>query len=107
MKSKSTLLILLFLAGFINAQENYNLQMRGHLAFPGRELANIGGYVDSLGNEYALVGTNTGLSIVNVTKINNLKIVKFDMFEDPPKASKSDFTKHYSNHYQIKHMPLV
>ena len=71
MKSKSTLLILLFLAGFINAQENYNLQMRGHLAFPGRELANIGGYVDSLGNEYALVGTNTGLSIVNVTNPDN------------------------------------
>ena len=67
MKSKSTLLILLFLAGFIHAQENYNLQMRGNLPFPGRELANIGGYVDSLGNEYALVGTNTGLSIVNVT----------------------------------------
>lgn len=71
MKSKSTLLILFFLAGFINAQENYNLQMRGNLPFPGRELANIGGYVDSLGNEYALVGTSTGLSIVNVTDPDN------------------------------------
>jgi choice-of-anchor B domain-containing protein len=71
MKLKSTLFILTLLVGFLNAQENYNLQMRGNLPFPGRDLANIGGYVDSLGNEYALVGTSTGLSIVNVTDPDN------------------------------------
>lgn len=51
----------------LDAQENYNLEVRSHLTFPGKTLANIGGYVDSLNNEYALVGTSTGLSIVNVT----------------------------------------
>lgn len=68
---KSTLLFILFLAGFLHAQENINMQMRGNLPFPGRVLANIGGYVDSLGNEYALVGTSTGLSIVDVTDPDN------------------------------------
>ncbi len=50
-----------------NSQENYNLTVVGQLSFPGKTCANIGGYVDSLGNEYALVGTSTGLSIVDVT----------------------------------------
>lgn len=57
--------------GTLCSQENYNLTVRGHLTFPGRELANIGGYIDSLGNEYALVGTSTGLSIVDVTDPDN------------------------------------
>ena len=43
-----------------------NLQLRSNLTY-NYALANIGGYVDSVGNEYALVGTNQGLSIVNVT----------------------------------------
>jgi choice-of-anchor B domain-containing protein len=50
------------------SQENYNLTIVGQLTFPGKTCANIGGYVDSLGNEYALVGTSTGLSIVDVTE---------------------------------------
>jgi choice-of-anchor B domain-containing protein len=68
---KLTAIIALLFCGFVHAQENYNLVQRGHLTFPGKELANIGGYVDSLGNEYALVGTTTGLSIVNVTNPDN------------------------------------
>jgi choice-of-anchor B domain-containing protein len=51
----------------LNAQENYNLVVRSNLPFPGLSLANIGGYVDSSGNEYALVGTSRGLTIVNVS----------------------------------------
>ena len=54
-----------------NTQENYNLTVAGHLTYPGKTCANIGGYVDSLGNEYALVGTSTGLSIVDVTNPTN------------------------------------
>ena len=60
------------------SQENYNLVQRGHLTFPGKSLANIGGYVDSLGNEYALVGTSTGLSIVDVTDPDN-PALRFDV----------------------------
>ncbi|HQV00296.1 MAG TPA: choice-of-anchor B family protein, partial [Bacteroidia bacterium] len=40
---------------------------KSNLTYPGKNLANIWGYVDTLGNEYALVGTSAGLSIVNVT----------------------------------------
>jgi choice-of-anchor B domain-containing protein len=65
-----TAVIAVFITG-LNAQENYNLEVRSHLVFPGKTLANIGGYADSLNNEYALVGTSTGLSIVNVTDPEN------------------------------------
>ncbi len=44
-----------------------NVTFRSNLAYPGKTLANIWGYVDTLGNEYALVGTSAGVSIVNVT----------------------------------------
>jgi choice-of-anchor B domain-containing protein len=60
------------------AQENYNLQERSHLTFPGKTCANIWGYVDSLSNEYALVGTSTGLSIVDVTN-PELPILRFNV----------------------------
>ena len=63
---------------FTWAQENYNLEQRGHLPFPGKELANIWGYADSLGNEYALVGTSTGLSIVDVTN-PDLPVLRFEV----------------------------
>jgi choice-of-anchor B domain-containing protein len=55
------------LTTILNAQENYNMQLRSHLEFPGKSCANIWGYADPQGNEYALVGTSTGLSIVDVT----------------------------------------
>ncbi len=60
----------LLLAGFIALVINtsaQNLQLRSNLPYSPSELANIGGYVDALGNEYALVGTDFGLSIVDVT----------------------------------------
>ncbi|MFN0014725.1 MAG: choice-of-anchor B family protein [Saprospiraceae bacterium] len=39
----------------------------GHLPYPGILLAGCWHHVDSLGNEYALVGTSKGLSIVDVS----------------------------------------
>lgn len=53
------------------AQSNLNIQFRSQLGYGSTvDLSNIWGYVDSLGNEYALVGTQTGLSIVDVTNPN-------------------------------------
>ena len=64
-------LFLFFSLCFINTsafnQENYNLTLRSNLPFTGISLANISGYADAKGNEYALVGTSLGLSIVDVT----------------------------------------
>lgn len=51
----------------VYAQNHLNVTLAAHLPYPGQTCANIWGYVDSLGNEYALVGASNGLSIVNVT----------------------------------------
>lgn len=46
--------------------QNYNLQLRSTLDFPGQTLANVYGYAQN-GHEYALVGARAGLAIVEVT----------------------------------------
>ncbi len=67
MKRLFTLVLAIGFSMVVSAQ-NYNMQLASHLPYTGGiQLANIGHYVDSLGNEYALVGTTEGLSIVNVT----------------------------------------
>src|SRR5262245_12657095 len=53
------------------AMGQLNMQLRANLPYTFQKLANIGGYVDPSGNEYALVGTSEGLSIVNVTNPAN------------------------------------
>jgi choice-of-anchor B domain-containing protein len=47
--------------------QNLNVVLQSHLTYPNQTCANICGYVDSLGNEYALVGASLGMSIVDVT----------------------------------------
>jgi choice-of-anchor B domain-containing protein len=46
--------------------QNYNLQLRATMDFPGQTLANICGYAQG-GREYALLGGSQGLIIVDVT----------------------------------------
>jgi choice-of-anchor B domain-containing protein len=70
--------LLVILSIQLHAQENFNMQLRSHLPFPGKTCANIWGYADSLNNEYALVGTSTGLSIVDVTNPDN-PVLLFDV----------------------------
>lgn len=72
-----TLLLIAFFISSGKAQTNFNIQYRSQLSYGATvDLSNIWGYVDSLGNEYALVGAQNGLSIVDVTNPNN-PIVKF------------------------------
>lgn len=47
--------------------QNLNVVLRSQLTYPGKTCANICGYVDASGNEYALVGVADGMSIVDVT----------------------------------------
>ncbi len=47
--------------------QDYNLSLLGKLTYPIAELSNLSTYADSLGNEYAMVGTENGLSIVDIT----------------------------------------
>lgn len=74
------ILSLLLITAFVSSgssQSNFNIQFRSQLPYGAAvELSNIWGYVDSLGNEYALVGAQNGLSIVDVTNPTN-PIVKF------------------------------
>lgn len=69
MKTIFTVIIVLFSTCISQAQ--LNVTFRSNLSYNGQALANIGGYVDSSGNEYALVGFSGGLSIVNVTDPDN------------------------------------
>ncbi len=69
MKKITLALLVMFSAALSFGQ--LNMVFRSNLTFAsglgGLMTANIGGYVDTLGNEYALVGTYNGLSIVDVT----------------------------------------
>lgn len=51
----------------IQLQAQLNTTFQSQLTFPGKTLANLWGYTDSLNREFALVGTTAGMSIVNVT----------------------------------------
>lgn len=62
----------------IQLQAQTNITFRSNLQYPNADLSNIGGYVDSQGNEYALVGYEFGLSIVNVTDPAN-PFIAFDV----------------------------
>lgn len=65
---RSLLCLLCFAVAHSEGQTNMNVQFRSQLGYgTSVDLSNIWGYVDSLGNEYALVGTQTGLSIVDVS----------------------------------------
>jgi choice-of-anchor B domain-containing protein len=61
-------IIFILLALFVNTTfAQLNISLLGTRSYGNLSLANIGGYVDSLGNEYALVGYENGLDIVDVT----------------------------------------
>ena len=73
---KNIFSVLLVLSGVFAKAQNINVVQRGSLSYPGRECANICGYVDSTGIEYALVGVETGMSIVDVSDPDNPVEVK-------------------------------
>jgi choice-of-anchor B domain-containing protein len=56
--------------------QNVNNVLRDTIFYQGQTCANVWGYVDSVGNEYALVGAAHGVSIVNVTNPNSIYRVK-------------------------------
>lgn len=68
---KKLLLFLMSITLVLNSSAQTNVTFKSNLPYPNDALSNIGGYVDSQGNEYALVGYESGLSIVDVTNPNN------------------------------------
>lgn len=67
---KIYLSFLIILTGFATFAQ-LNIQFKSNLSYNGLSLSNIGGFVDSSGNEYALVGYYDGLDIVDVTDPTN------------------------------------
>src|SRR5690606_10272829 len=64
------MLAMLFASVSLNAQ-NFNISFLSNLPYQNDELANIGGWTSPSGVEYALVGTTSGLSIVDVSNPSN------------------------------------
>jgi choice-of-anchor B domain-containing protein len=65
---KFKLLPICLLLTTVIAAQNLNVKLRSQFKFPAKTtLANICGYVDKTGKEYALVGTSTGMSIVDIS----------------------------------------
>jgi choice-of-anchor B domain-containing protein len=68
-KNMFKFLLITFLSfSFVTTQAQLNINLLGQLTFPGHgDVSDIWGYVDTPGNEYALVGLQEGTSIVDVT----------------------------------------
>ncbi|MBL6659322.1 MAG: choice-of-anchor B family protein [Cryomorphaceae bacterium] len=65
------LLTLLFVTSFgITAQNSLNISLKGQTTYL-NDLSDIWGYTDSSGNEFALVGTRAGVSIVDVSNASS------------------------------------
>jgi choice-of-anchor B domain-containing protein len=70
MKTFTLAVALLFSSVVLNAQ-NFNISLMSNMPYPNDDLANIGGWTSPSGTEYALVGTTSGLSIVDVSNPSN------------------------------------
>ncbi len=83
MKKIFGLLLMIVLQNYAYAQ--FNLTLKGHLPYPNNTCAGIWHYVDSLGNEYALVGVDDRVAIVDVTLATN----PVEVFSVPALAGQS------------------
>lgn len=72
---KKVLFCLFFFVFCLQSFSQKNLSLLGNLTYS-TQLSNLWGYVDDQGNEYALVGTKSGFSIVDVSTPTNPVEVK-------------------------------
>lgn len=70
----NTFISFLFLViSFNNTAQSLQIDSVAHLSYPaGVRMNDVWGYVDTAGNEYALVGKSNGLSVVDISDTNNL-----------------------------------
>lgn len=71
---KTTYLLFVFTLLLCTCNAQLNVDSLSHIDYQqlhGANLNDVWGYVDELGNEYAIVGTSKGTSIINVTNPNN------------------------------------
>lgn len=77
---KYSLLFSAFLAIWANIYAQnaaLNMTQLGHIAYPNNDLSNIWGYVAPDGTEYAIIGTELGVSIVSLATPTNPVEVQF------------------------------
>ena len=74
---KKLLFLLVFFAQIHFSFSQLNMSLLGNHSFPGSrgDVSDIWGYVDENGNEYAIVGLEEGVSIVDVTNPGSLNEV--------------------------------
>ncbi len=79
MIKKILFLTLLLSVSFVQGQTNspLNITLLGQLPYPGNQLSNLWGYVAPNGTEYAIVGTEMGVSIVSLAAPSNPVEVQF------------------------------
>ena len=70
MKRMLFLLVAVFISHIKTTKAQLNITLQSNLSYP-ENLSDIWGYTDTAGNEYALIGTRNGVSIVNVTDAQN------------------------------------
>lgn len=75
-KNIFTPLFLLLMACATNLSAQLNIELLGHLEYAD-QLSNLTGWADGAGNEYAIVGTEDGTSIVDITDPTNPVEVQF------------------------------
>ena len=68
---KLLILIIIIFSISVFSQSSSNISLIGFLDYPGTEGNDVWGYVDSTGNEYALVGMQNGFSVVNLSNPQN------------------------------------
>jgi choice-of-anchor B domain-containing protein len=69
---KKIILLFSVLTTSIFAQlDSLNVAFRANYTYPGNTCANICGYVDTTGREYALIGVDNGMTVVDVTNPAN------------------------------------
>ncbi|MEO6168544.1 MAG: hypothetical protein ABIO46_05300, partial [Chitinophagales bacterium] len=88
---------LVLIAGSISFAQAQNITFRSHLSYPSEGTANIWGYVDTSGSEYALVGIYEGLSIVNVSDPDNPE----ELFMIPTESSQWHEIKTWNKHAYV------
>lgn len=74
---KILLLVLSSLTFSLFAQSSLNMTLLGQLPYPGNQLSNLWGYVAPDSTEYAIIGTELGVSIVSLADPTNPTEVQF------------------------------
>lgn len=74
---KQLFVSVLVILGHTAFSQNFNLTLKSSVYYPLQSCAGVWGYLDSLGNEYALVGASQGLAIVDVTDpLNPVQVIQ-------------------------------